>query len=122
MAQSQHFATADGVLMYGLLGSVSSVPAGWSSSVILSLGKGGPNVAVRSWGKKLLLFFGKTPALSKVDFISTHLGFDTDNGAFCEFDRQCLAHFASVAACAALAGVTPCRFHRLLPSRSRQVL
>ena len=38
MAQSQHF--VNGTLHYGLLGSVTDVPKGWSSSVILSLGKG----------------------------------------------------------------------------------
>ena len=52
---------------------------GWSSSVIMSLGKA-PGAAVRSWGSKLLRFYGKEPALSRADFISTHLGFDTDNG------------------------------------------
>jgi hypothetical protein len=70
-----------GVLRYGLLGSVTEIPAGWSSSVILSLGKA-PGAAVRSWGKKLTSFYGKDPSLSRADFISTHLGFDTDNGAY----------------------------------------
>jgi hypothetical protein len=37
---------------------------------------------VRSWGKKLTSFYGKEESLSRADFISTHLGFDTDNGAF----------------------------------------
>ena len=46
----------------------------------MSLGKA-PGAAVRSWGSKLLRFYGKEPALSRADFISTHLGFDTDNGA-----------------------------------------
>ena len=62
-----------GVLQYGLLGSVTDIPAGWSSSVILSLGRA-PAAAVRTWGSKLLSFYGKEPALSRVDFISTHLG------------------------------------------------
>lgn len=79
MAQSQHF--ANGTLHYGLLGSVTNVPKGWSSSVILSLGRG-PTQAVRGWGKKLTSFYGKDDSLSRADFISTHLGFDTDNGAF----------------------------------------
>ena len=62
-----------GVLRYGLLGSVTEIPAGWSSSVILSLGRA-PGAAVRTWGSKLLSFYGKEPALSRADFISTHLG------------------------------------------------
>ena len=76
---------------------------GWSSSVIMSLGKA-PGAAVRSWGSKLLRFYGKEPALSRADFISTHLGFDTDNGArptsvtasrslTCKFHRVCRAVF-----------------------------
>ena len=76
-----------GVLQYGLLGSVTEIPAGWSSSVILSLGKA-PGAAVRSWGKKLTTFYGKEPALSRADFISTHLGFDTDNGAYYYYNPE----------------------------------
>ena len=68
-----------GVLHYGLLGAVTEIPVGWSSSVIMTLGEA-PGAAVRGWGKKLTSFYGKEPALSRADFISTHLGFDTDNG------------------------------------------
>ena len=71
-----------GVLQYGLLGSVTEVPAGWNSSVILSLSKSGPSAAIRSWGAKLLRFYNKDPLISRQDIISTHLGFDTDNGAY----------------------------------------
>jgi hypothetical protein len=79
-----------GVLRYGLLGSVTEVPPGWSSSVILSLGArgGGPAAAVRTWGAKLLRFYGKEPQLSRADFISRHLGFDTDNGAFYYYNPE----------------------------------
>ena len=94
MAQSQQFDRND-TMRYGLLGSVTDVPAGWSSSVILSLGKG-PNQAVRSWGSKLLQFHGKEPALSRADFISTHLGFDTDNGKFKRFCRACVLAVGSL--------------------------
>ncbi len=47
-----------GALHYGLLGSVTEVPSGWSSSVIMSLGKT-PRAAVRQWGKKLTSFYGR---------------------------------------------------------------
>ena len=68
---------------------------GWSSSVIMSLGKA-PGAAVRSWGSKLLRFFGKEPALSRADFISTHLGFDTDNGAGHPFLSGCVLALGSL--------------------------
>lgn len=49
--------TGPGTLHYGLLGSVTEVPSGWSSSVILSLGRA-PRAAVRKWGEKLTSFYG----------------------------------------------------------------
>ena len=55
--------------------------------MILSLGNA-PGAAVRSWGKKLTSFYGKEPALSRADFISTHLGFDTDNGAYYYYNPE----------------------------------
>lgn len=83
--------TGPGTLHYGLLGSVTQVPSGWSSSVIVSLGKA-PRSAVRKWGKKLTTFYGKDPALSRADFISTHLGYDTDNGMSRSVSGPCCMH------------------------------
>jgi hypothetical protein len=70
-----------GTLQYGVMGNVESIPPGWESSVILSLGTK-PGSTVRAWGAKLLKAYGKNREVSESDYISTHLGFDTDNGAF----------------------------------------
>lgn len=49
----------------------------------MSLSNTGPNTAVRTWGAELLKLFGKNPQeTSYNDYVSTHLGYDTDNGAF----------------------------------------
>ena len=76
-----------GTLNYGVMGSVASIPAGWSSKVIMSAG-GAPGASVRSWGAKLMKFFGKQADISQNDFITNHLGYDTDNGAYYYYNPE----------------------------------
>jgi hypothetical protein len=75
-----------GVLAYGLIGSISHVPPGFSLEVMMSLGAG-PNQAVRKWGGLLTHRYNKTNPEDK-DFTTTHLGYDTDNGAFYYYNPE----------------------------------
>ena len=76
-----------GVLEYGLLGSITSIPANYSSSVMIHWGNG-VNEAVEGYGAALLKYYGKAgrqweadgPAKDDVRLHS--LGYYTDNGAF----------------------------------------
>ena len=70
-------AITPGVLSYGVMGTIASVPKGFSLDVILSVGAG-PNDAVRGWGKKMTTAYNKTNPRNK-DFTTTHLGYDTDS-------------------------------------------
>ena len=70
-----------GTMRHGVMASIKNIPAGWSTKVMLSAGTS-PTSAVRGWGTKLLQYHGKSAAVSEADFITNHLGYDTDNGAF----------------------------------------
>ena len=81
MAASQRCAAS--ALSYGLMGNVSSVPAGFSLETIMSYSPSGPTRAMISWGGKLLARYGKgrRDAYSR-DLTLQKLGYSTDNGAF----------------------------------------
>eukprot|EP00937_MAST-01D_sp_MAST-1D-sp2_P006546 g6546.t1 len=70
-----------GVLGAGVLGSVTSLPAGFSTSFVLHAGAGF-NAAWQGWGTALRAGFGKTDALLDTDETLTKLGYSTDNGAY----------------------------------------
>eukprot|EP00041_Stephanoeca_diplocostata_P026733 m.726077 g.726077 ORF g.726077 m.726077 type:complete len:768 (-) comp23028_c0_seq53:2351-4654(-) len=71
-----------GAMQYGLLGSVTSVPKGFKLETVLHATPTGPVSAVRSWGSLLVTLHGKNVTRSNGDFLNTHLGYDTDNGAY----------------------------------------
>ena len=57
---------------------------------------GGPNAAVRRWGGLLARRYHKNNSEAK-DFTTTHLGYDTDNGAFyyCEYaEVRCIPYMS----------------------------
>ena len=80
MSAAQHY---DGrTLSYGLLGSVSTVPAGHIVEVILTAGRG-INAAMLSWGDWLLARSQKTRGGAwKRDMTLRKLGYCTQNGAY----------------------------------------
>jgi hypothetical protein len=90
MSQSQQFIAAPapkrGTLAYGLAGSITSVPPGYEIETMLAVG-GGPNSAVRRWGKLLTTRYNKSNPYDK-DFTSTHLGYATDNGAYYYYNPE----------------------------------
>ena len=101
-----------GQLSYGLVGTIEAVPPGcvkvkgfacikfggvrtmiidlpptvpsfvrrFSLETVMVVGPG-PNAAVRRWGGLLARRYHKNNSETK-DFTTTHLGYDTDNGAF----------------------------------------
>eukprot|EP01079_Euglenida_sp_SAG-EU17-18_P001622 gene1621-2852_t len=99
-----------GILTYGLMGTVTSVPPGHTVGFIMAVGRG-PNHAVRSWGARLSAQYGKAP-LEGSDFTTANLGYvcslqlcacwpcplyntyiahkkqDTDNGAYYYYNPE----------------------------------
>eukprot|EP01012_Entosiphon_sulcatum_P028632 TRINITY_DN3468_c0_g1_i1.p1 TRINITY_DN3468_c0_g1~~TRINITY_DN3468_c0_g1_i1.p1 ORF type:complete len:750 (+),score=126.46 TRINITY_DN3468_c0_g1_i1:23-2251(+) len=79
-------ALIDGSLAFGIMGSVTSVPSGYSLQTILQFGRG-PSRGIRSammqWGSSLLKFYNKASEPSpEYDITLKYLGYSTDNGAY----------------------------------------
>ena len=72
-------------LEFGLLGSITSIPANYSSSMMLYFSADGINAAVEGYGAALLEYYGKPGRQweAAADDVSVQsLGYYTDNGAF----------------------------------------
>ena len=75
----------NGALDFGLLGSITSIPANYSSSMMLYFSADGVNAAVEGYGAALLKYYGKPGRQweTAADDVSIQsLGYYTDNGAF----------------------------------------
>ena len=86
MAHSQTL-DANNTLSYGIMGGVTSVPAGYSVSTVLVL-TAGINQAMDDWGDVLLNKYGKERYAYKRDFANQVLGYSTDNGAFYYYETE----------------------------------
>lgn len=79
--------TRSGTLKFGPRGSLESVPAGFSSSMVLVAGEG-VGATMRDWGLLLMRHGGKSPDLWKEDYSMKYLGYTTDNGAFYYYNTE----------------------------------
>ena len=68
------------MLSYGPRGSIESLPAGYTSGVIIQAGTGIRHT-MRAWGLTLMKNGGKNPDLWKEDFSLRFLGYTTDNAS-----------------------------------------
>ncbi len=82
MAANQAFSEDDRTVSYGVMGNVSSVPAGYTLETIIQVGSGVQSVMM-DWGDALLSRSGKgrDDAWTR-DFALQYLGYSTDNGAY----------------------------------------
>ncbi|BCL25207.1 CBM35 domain-containing protein [Streptomyces aurantiacus] len=80
---------ADGSIAVGVLGSIATLPAGYTRRTILSV-KAGIGAAHRAWGTALTRLAGKTPPPNDRGVILNKLGYWTDNGAdyYYKFDES----------------------------------
>lgn len=68
-------------LMVGMLGTVKEIPAGFKTSTMLYHGKDGVNNVMTSFGTALRQRYNKPDGRAS-DYQVTHLGFNTDHGAY----------------------------------------
>ena len=83
MASSQ-YSPAPGVVEFGIMGNVTSVPKGYAMKTIMHFSEHGINGAMNSWGNIVRNYYQKgalSTARSK-DITLQYLGFNTDNGAY----------------------------------------
>ena len=71
-----------GRLQFGILGSVSAIPAGFTLATIACERRGGVNGLARAWGQLLRAAYGKRTSAEGEDVASTYLGYNTDHGAY----------------------------------------
>ena len=89
MAASSGNLTGSTDVAYGLQGSVTAIPAGYSLSFIVSASAaGGINSAFEEWGDKLLATYDKHRSLTWEDPALNYLGYSTDNGAFYYYQTE----------------------------------
>ena len=69
------------VMQAGLMGSVTSVPVGFSLKTVVSLGRG-VNDAMTNWGRQMQKAYATDRTAVATDRTLRELGFSTDNGAF----------------------------------------
>ena len=81
MAVSSTRSVDGGAVAWGPLGSANVIPVGFSYDVVAWYGDT-VNANVMSWGAALLARYNKPHGLSKSDYTNTHLGYNTDNGAY----------------------------------------
>eukprot|EP00475_Leptophrys_vorax_P030484 TRINITY_DN4571_c0_g1_i1.p1 TRINITY_DN4571_c0_g1~~TRINITY_DN4571_c0_g1_i1.p1 ORF type:complete len:776 (+),score=200.17 TRINITY_DN4571_c0_g1_i1:255-2330(+) len=74
--------TANSQMHYGLMGNITTIPAGYSSESLIFFGKNGINNVVSSWGKLLLAKYENTRPMREADPTLSYLGYSTDNGAY----------------------------------------
>lgn len=85
-----HVSTSPGRLQYGIMGNVSSIPANFSVTTVLSVSGSGVNHAVRNWGKNLRTHYGKQSldVSRAMDVTLQYLGYTTDNGAYYYYNTE----------------------------------
>jgi hypothetical protein len=72
--------SSTGMVSAGIVGSVSTLPAGFTHRTILALGSG-INTAYSTWGSALMALGGKLPIANDANGTVNKLGYWTDNGA-----------------------------------------
>ena len=73
-------------LSYGVLGSVTSIPAGFVARTLLGATRGGPTGAMLAVGRRALQYHGTTTR--PPDMTTTSLGYGTDNGAYYYYQTE----------------------------------
>ena len=75
-------ASKAGIAEFGVVGSMLSVPAGYSMSTIAVFGDSGVTNTVLAWGDALLSQYGKIRMAAWEEHTTRYLGYATDNGAY----------------------------------------
>lgn len=98
-------------LAWGPLGSAEEIPKGFTYDCVAWFGPG-INANMMAWGSALLARFDKPHNLSKLDFTNTHLGYNTDNGAYYYYSTGAYANYS-----VALAAVNQYALEQGIPYR-----
>eukprot|EP00397_Hematodinium_sp_SG-2012_P005644 GEMP01005666.1.p1 GENE.GEMP01005666.1~~GEMP01005666.1.p1 ORF type:complete len:783 (-),score=179.11 GEMP01005666.1:1622-3895(-) len=81
-------------LQFGIMGSVTTIPEGFTMDFLLVRSRVGVQDSIATWGSYARLYHGK-PA-STGDYTTDHLGYSTDNGAHYYFNTDHFANYEGV--------------------------
>jgi hypothetical protein len=76
------------VLEYGVLGSMSSIPANYNHSMIVFYSPHGINEGIREWGQTMQKAHNRTDQYRLNDLTINYLGYYTDNGAYYYYNTE----------------------------------
>jgi len=88
MAASMAYTPDGNAYQHGVMGSVTEIPAQYTLQTLVLVGDTGINNAFTEWGRLLLQMSGKSPETPKFDFTISHLGYNTDNGAYYYYQTE----------------------------------
>jgi hypothetical protein len=76
------------VLEYGVMGSMSYIPANYNQSLIVFYSPRGINNGIREWGQTMQHAFNRTNQNRLNDLTINYLGYYTDNGAYYYYNTE----------------------------------
>lgn len=79
-----HVTPTPGLLCFGVMGTVTSIPQGFTLQTVLTFHRGGVNAAMTKWGNLLRRVYDK-PSIETArekDLTLRYLGYTTDHGAY----------------------------------------
>ena len=82
MASSLTASKDSSTLQFGVVGSMRSIPAGYSVETIAVFNDGGITEGVMAWGDALLTRYGKRREAYFEEFLLQYLGYSTDGGGY----------------------------------------
>ncbi|CAF5116774.1 unnamed protein product, partial [Rotaria magnacalcarata] len=75
-------------LEYGVLGSMSSVPANYTHTMIVFYSQSGINEGIHEWGQTMQQAFNRTDINRVNDITINYLGYYTDNGGYYYYNTE----------------------------------
>ncbi|CAF3564069.1 unnamed protein product [Rotaria socialis] len=75
-------------LEYGVLGSMSSVPANYTHTMIVFYSQSGINEGIHEWGQTMQQAFNRTDVNRVNDLTINYLGYYTDNGGYYYYNTE----------------------------------
>ncbi|UJR38301.1 hypothetical protein I4U23_030971 [Adineta vaga] len=85
---SQRSPVSDSILEYGVIGSMSTIPANYTQSLTVFYSPRGINVGMREWGETMQRAFNRTNQNRLNDLTINYLGYYTDNGGYYYYNTE----------------------------------
>jgi len=85
---AQRNKSSEKILEYGVMGSMSNVPANYIQSFIVFYSPRGINDGIQEWGETMQLAFNRTKEHRLNDLTINYLGYYTDNGGYYYYNTE----------------------------------